>query len=170
VFVSRRLAETFSRLPARQEVCDFCFGEACRSYPPRRRGACAETTRGPAGTSACARSNVISELSFGVRLDPAYRDYRLSLGRLALADRTDPLRRLELHRHGLYGNVQRGGQPLPDIIPIVLEFRALQNHRGIHVHQLEALLAQQVASVGQKVEAVGFLPARIRVWKVHADI
>jgi hypothetical protein len=90
--------------------------------------------------------------------------------RPALAYRPHLFSSLELDRDLAEVETQGLRQLLADRLPVILELGALENHRGIYVHDYIALGGNQVPGVPQELGAVGVFPAGIGIGEMHPNI
>src|ERR1039458_8972702 len=94
----------------------------------------------------------------------------LRLGRTAFSNRPHFLGRLELHGDSVFLQSQRLGQPLPDCVAEILQFRPLQDHRRIHVYDPKTLFLRQVFGAPQEHQAVAAVPLGVGIGKMHPNI
>src|SRR5579884_134413 len=101
---------------------------------------------------------------------PGQSNDGLRLGRFAFAHRAHPLGGFEFHGDSIHGQFQGSRQGLADRSAVILQLGALQDYGGIDVGDVESLLADELGGVGQKPHAIGALPLRIGIGKMHSDI
>src|ERR1019366_1551937 len=89
---------------------------------------------------------------------------------MAFAHRSHFLSRFELHRDRVSFKIEVLVQLLTNRCSKILKLGALENHRRIHVHDGIANFGGQISSVLQKLQAIGALPARVSIGKVHPDV
>ncbi len=89
---------------------------------------------------------------------------------LAAADGVHALVGLALDAHARDVEADRPGNRRPHRVDVAADFRRFENHRHVHVADLESLLRHERYRPPQQIDARRVLPLRIRVGKVTSDV